>query len=132
MKKYTSQPKRITITCTRQEFGLINTSAENVGMSLAAYCRNQALNGKVVLAFPVIADIPAIQEAARSLKPIAEDLNEIARYYRAKGMLGDQKVQELNEAFCAILDIKSLLEKEAKRYQSDYSLSKIQKESQLS
>ena len=123
MKKYPSQPKRITITCTEQEHDLITVAAKNVGMSVAAYCRTQALNGNVVLAFPVTADLPAIREAAIQLKSIAVSLNEIAKHYRTGGMYGDRKLEELNEAFCGILDIKTLLEKEARHYRSDYSLS---------
>ena len=101
--------KQLVVRFTESEYASISSGARNAGMSLSAYVRHLALNGKVDVHYHLTHDSKDLGAILAQLGKIGSNLNQIARYYNRGGHSSKGLEQRLSELMSGLFDIREKL-----------------------
>ena len=88
--------RHISLRLTETEYEVYKEFARRGGFTLSELIRRFLTNGKVSYRMPIVADMPQLKEITAQLAAIGNNLNQIARYLNAGGMLNDELRKDIN------------------------------------
>ncbi len=100
---------RVTVRFKEIQYSIIEGYAKQLGISVAEYVRLQAVSGKVVISYPVVADIPQLQKLTDEFHAIGNNLNQIARYFNMGGLHSMAIRQEINECVMELMKLRKVV-----------------------
>ena len=101
--------KQLVVRFTEGEYASISSGAKNAGMSLSAYVRHLAVDGKVDVHYHLAHDSEDLGAILAQLGKIGSNLNQIARYYNRGGHSSRGIEQRLSELTSGLFDIREKL-----------------------
>ena len=101
--------KQLVVRFTEGEYASISSGAKNAGMSLSAYVRHLAVDGKVDVHYHLSHDSEDLGAILAQLGKIGSNLNQIARYYNRGGHSSRGIEQRLSELTSGLFDIREKL-----------------------
>lgn len=104
-KKTVTEPKThcFVVRLTDTQYSIINSYAEQMGISMAEYIRHQAVHGKVEISYQVVASIPEIQKLTAEFGKIGSNLNQIAKFFNTGGMQSQVIREDINECITELM-----------------------------
>ena len=115
-EKAFSKDRQVTVRLSEMEYEIIEKSAMDAGMTIAAYMRHMAVHGNIRIEYPVIADSNELKKLTNEFAAIGNNLNQIARYFHMGGSRSKQMQENINMCIAAIMDMR----KEVVRMAGDY------------
>ena len=101
--------RQLVVRFTESEFDTISSGAKDAGMSLSAYVRHLAVNGKVDVHYRLAHDSEDLGAVLAQLGKIGSNLNQIARYYNRGGLSSRGLEQRLSELMSGLFEIREKL-----------------------
>ena len=99
----TSRKHRITVRFDDLEYETILSNAEDAGLSMSEYLRNQILHGKVEIHNHIVADFPKLEKLAQEFSAIGNNLNQLTRYFHMGGLKSKAMTDELTRCINEIM-----------------------------
>lgn len=103
------RPHRITFRMTDVEYEIVKKRCEGAGVSMSEYMRKALLGGRLTISHEIVASFPDIREEMKRisllLSNIANNINQIARYFNTGGLRSQAITAELESALDAVLKI---------------------------
>ena len=94
---------RITVRFDDFEYENILSNAEDAGLSMSEYLRNQILHGKVEIHNHIVADFPKLEKLAQEFGAIGNNLNQLTRYFHMGGLKSKSMTDELTRCINEIM-----------------------------
>ena len=94
---------RITIRFDDFEYENILSNAEDAGLSMSEYLRNQILHGKVEIHNHIVADFPKLEKLTQEFSAIGNNLNQLTRYFHMGGLKSKSMTDELTRCINEIM-----------------------------
>ena len=94
---------RITIRFDDLEYENILSNAEEAGLSMSEYLRNQILHGKVEIHNHIVADFPKLEKLTQEFSAIGNNLNQLTRYFHMGGLKSKAMTDELTRCINEIM-----------------------------
>lgn len=85
-KKEKDSIVHITLRLTDTEYELITSRANEIGISRSDYIRKQLLDGKIIMKYEIVTDMPELQKLVTEFGRIGNNLNQIARFFNIGGV----------------------------------------------
>ena len=115
-EKAFSKDRQVTVRLTEMEYEIIEKSATNSGMTIAAYMRHMAVHGNIKIEYQIVADSDELKKLTNEFAAIGNNLNQIARYFHMGGSRSKQIQENINMCIAAIMDMR----KKVVRIAGDY------------
>ncbi len=94
---------RLVVRLSDTQYEIIQKYAEQMGISMAAYIRHQAVHGKINISYPIVASVPEIQKLTAQYGKIGSNLNQIAKYFNTGGMQSKAIREEINSCIAELM-----------------------------
>lgn len=94
---------RLVVRLSDTQYEIIQKYAEQMGISMAAYIRHQAVHGKIIISYPIVASVPEIQKLTAQYGKIGSNLNQIAKYFNTGGMQSKAIREEINDCIAELM-----------------------------
>ena len=111
--------RHISLRLTETEYEVYKEFARRGGFTLSELIRRFLTNGKVSYRMPIVADMPQLKEITAQLAAIGNNLNQIARYLNAGGMLTDELRNDINARVEDVMEMRKKIVKLAGDYCGD-------------
>lgn len=102
----------ITVRLNDIEYEVLCRDAMSAGMSFSEYLRHHIINGKVEIHHHIVADFEKLDQVSRDLSGIANNLNQLTKYFHMGGMrskaMQDTLTSCLNEVMAMRKEIMEL------------------------
>lgn len=100
---------RVAFRLSDVEYEIVKKRSESAGISMSEYMRKALLGGKLTVTHEIVAEFPDIREEMKKisflLNNIANNINQIAKYFNTGGLRSQAVTAELEQALNAILKI---------------------------
>ena len=100
-----SKCRHVTVRISDVDYDIIERNARGAGMTVAAYIRDQAVHREVKISYPLVVAVEDIQKLTELFLNIANNLNQIARYFNTGGI---QSISMREAIYDCITDIKGM------------------------
>ncbi|MDO5138222.1 MAG: plasmid mobilization relaxosome protein MobC [Oscillospiraceae bacterium] len=97
---------RITIRFNDIEFGMVSSAAVEAGLTLSEYIREQVIHGKVENHYHIVAEFEKLDMITRELSGIANNLNQLTRYFHMGGLRSQSMMEELNKCMTEVMEMR--------------------------
>ena len=111
--------RHISLRLTETEYEVYKEFARRGGFTLSELIRRFLTNRKVSYRMPIVADMPQLKEITAQLAAIGNNLNQIARYLNAGGMLTDELRKEINSCVEDVMKMRKEILTMAGDYRGD-------------
>ena len=111
--------RHISLRLTETEYEVYKEFARRGGFTLSELIRRFLINGKVSYRMPIVADMPQLKEITAQLAAIGNNLNQIARYLNAGGMLTDELRNDINARVEDVMEMRKKILTMAGDYRGD-------------
>lgn len=102
-------PHRITFRMSDVEYEMIKKMSEKAEVGMSEYMRKAIFGGKLTITHEIVAEFPDIREEMKKisflLSNIANNINQIARYFNTGGLRSQTVTAELEKALDAVFKI---------------------------
>ena len=88
----------VGIRLTEDLYRVIQSEADNAGLSISEYFRRLATKHKIVMQPPIFHDDTALVSELAKLNKLGNNLNQIARYFNEGGLMTNPLAKELHHA----------------------------------
>ncbi|MCD7804476.1 MAG: plasmid mobilization relaxosome protein MobC [Oscillospiraceae bacterium] len=98
---------RVAFRLSDVEYEIVKKRSESAGVSMSEYMRKALLGGKLTVTHEIVAEFPDIREEMKKisflLNNIANNINQIAKYFNTGGLRSQAVTAELEQALNAVL-----------------------------
>ena len=88
----------VGIRLTEGLYRVIQSEADNAGLSISEYFRRLATKHKIVMQPPIFHDDTALVSKLAKLNKLGSNLNQIAQYFNEGGLMTNPLAKELHHA----------------------------------
>ncbi len=88
----------VGIRLTEGLYRVIQSEADNAGLSISEYFRRLATKHKIVMQPPIFHDDTALDSELAKLNKLGSNLNQIAQYFNEGGLMTNPLAKELHHA----------------------------------
>ncbi|MCD8107038.1 MAG: MobC family plasmid mobilization relaxosome protein [Oscillospiraceae bacterium] len=100
---------RVAFRLSDVEYEIVKKRSESAGVGMSEYMRKALLGGKLTITHEIVAEFPDIREEMKKisflLSNIANNINQIARYFNTGGLRSQAVTAELEKALDAVFKI---------------------------
>lgn len=96
----------VMLRFTDTEYEIITENADKARLPLAEFLRNQAMKGKVIAKYEIVADVPELKKLIAEFGKIGNNLNQIARHFNQGGIHSQEMRQAINRCIAEIYEMK--------------------------
>ena len=100
---------QVTVRLDDTEYEMICDAAEDAGVSISEYLRQQGVFGKIERSYYITADIPKLDEIARQLSAIGNNLNQLTLYFHMGGLKSQAMTDELTRCINEVMKMRKEL-----------------------